>query len=67
MPTTSNVVAPKEKKWGFPLMNLIAKPLGAVIMLPVKVVGTVAFGVHHGIQHVAHMVSGTEADQLKQV
>jgi hypothetical protein len=28
-------------------------------MLPVKVVGTVAFGVHHGIQHVAHMVSGT--------
>jgi hypothetical protein len=35
-------------------------------MLPVKVVGTVAFGVHHGIQHVAHMVSGTTNSEVDQ-
>jgi hypothetical protein len=40
----------KEKSfWDNPLKNLVVKPVGKVIMFPVKVVGTVAHGVQHGI------------------
>ncbi len=50
----------KDKSlWGNPLKNFIIKPVGSVLMFPVKVVGTVASGVHTGISHVTHMVSGS--------
>jgi len=40
----------KEKGfWDNPIKNLVVKPVGTVLMFPVKVVGTVASGVHHGI------------------
>ena len=60
-PNNEDEQHPEKKKdthWGNPFKKLLINPVVAVSKLPVKIVGTVASGVSHGVHHVANFVTG---------